>query len=141
MLTAVRDVAAGAEVWNGYGAKGNSRFLVQYGFCLDDNDADEAELRFPERFRIPRDRAHPSTKPLLEWLRQQHRDDAAAGAALDAAVRAAHARFPTTIADDDALLARADLSIHARNFILARRGERAVLAAWLDPASVAPAAD
>ncbi len=133
VLTAQRDIAVGDEVWNGYGAKGNGRFLVQYGFCVDDNADDEAQLCFPERFRVPRDPEHAASKQLHDWLRQRHRDDAAARAALVTAIRAALARLPATL-DDDAVLARADRSPHVRNFIATRRGERAVLQAWLDRA-------
>ena len=40
-ITALTDIEAGAEVFDSYGKKCNSRFLLNYGFAVADNrDAD-----------------------------------------------------------------------------------------------------
>lgn len=131
-ITAERSYAPGDEVHDSYGTKPNARLLVQYGFCLDDNPADAAELRFPTAgFRVPRDPEHPSSAAMLLWLRQQYPDEGHARIALGAAAQAGLGGIPSTEADDDALLARADLSPDARNFVIARRGERRVLETWV----------
>ena len=91
-ITAVRELAADAEVCIDYGHKGNSRLLVHYGFCLDDNPHDEAELFVPARFRVTRDPTHPSAGAMLAWL-GAHRFDAAT--AVTAAARSALAALST----------------------------------------------
>lgn len=131
-LVAERAYAAGDEVHDSYGAKPNARLLVQYGFCLDDNPADQALLRFPtESFRVPRDATDPASAAMLLWLRRQWPDETHARIALGAAAQAALTSIAGSPDDDAALLARDDLSPDARNFVIARRGERAVLAAWV----------
>jgi histone-lysine N-methyltransferase SETD3 len=138
-LRTLVDLEPGDEVGSSYGHKGNSRLLVQYGFCIDPNEDDEAELRFPgERgrttqrcFQVTRDPDHPSARRMIDWLVGAHGIGPEATSALVAAAQAALARFPTTMAEDDALLVRPDLSGNARNCVLARRGEKKVLYAWL----------
>lgn len=125
-LTAVADVAAGAELTDSYGAKSNGQLAVQYGFTIDDNPADVAELA-GRPVGLPDD-----DEPAQALWKQLGRDvapPAQVAAALQAACAAALARLPAD--DDDALLARPDLTPRARDFVRARRGERRVLAAWL----------
>ena len=62
-------------------------------------------------------------------------NEAAVCAALADAARASLAQFSTTIAEDEALLAGNTLSTHARNFVIARLGEKRVLHAWLEVAT------
>lgn len=139
-LVSLRSYDAGEEVFNSYGPKPNARLLVCYGFCTDDSRADEAVLQIPSLaapVHVTRDLGHESSQRLIGQLLAQHRGEAGARAVLAAAARAALARFPTTIADDDALLAGA-LSLDARNFITMRRGEKRVLQTWLDLATIGP---
>lgn len=140
-LTARRDLAEGEEAYDSYGRKPNSRFLVQYGFCLDDNDDDQAELRFPASHIVTRDPTDGCSREMLAWLRQRHPEPAAARAVLARAVDAAVARFGSTIADDDALLAGGTLTPRARDFVRVRRGEKQVLAWWQDATNVTRAFD
>lgn len=126
VITAVRDLAAGEEVCVHYGDKSNARLLVQYGFCVDDNPHDEADLAVPAPFRVTRDPEAAASREMLDWLRAHDLDPRAAIA--DAARTALAALGPD---DEDAQLARAELSANARAFLRARRGERDVLRAWL----------
>jgi histone-lysine N-methyltransferase SETD3 len=51
VMTATAALPEGAEVHDSYGAKCNSRFLLNYGFTLEDNDADNEavlEIGVPE---------------------------------------------------------------------------------------------
>jgi protein-histidine N-methyltransferase len=148
---ALRPFAPGQEVRDSYGNKCSSRFLTSYGFVVADNPHDEAELDVtPPRdnpraaliarllwghpltaikpFRVPARRQHPWTQRLLEFLRHGTGDEAAALAALAGAASRALARFPTTLADDDALAADASLSARQRLCVLTRRAEKRVLA-------------
>lgn len=45
VMTATRDLRAGEPVHDSYGKKSNGRFLLSYGFVLDDGDDDEAAIR------------------------------------------------------------------------------------------------
>lgn len=100
VVTAVHDLAAGAEVHDSYGRKSNARFLVNYGFCLERNDSDEAVLHFETprsdaaraqiarwlpglgldgghvRFQVPADAAHGDVRALFTFLRLACADDA-----------------------------------------------------------------
>jgi hypothetical protein len=96
-------------------------------------------LGFPAPARVTRNAEEPTAQMLLFQLRGQHDNEAAARAALAEAARAGLARFTTTLAEDQALLAGGELSPHARNFILTRLGEKRVLHAWLAFASEGPA--
>ena len=42
-------MGVGEELFDSYGEKCNSRFFVHYGFTLEENDANQAQLRFGER--------------------------------------------------------------------------------------------
>jgi hypothetical protein len=138
-LFAQRDYLPGEEVFGNYGRSSNTDLLLSYGFCIDDNEADRAVLGATEQFRVSRDTSEPSAQRMLAQLRARCRDEAAARAALADAARAGLAPFPTTLAEDEALLAGADLSTDARNFVVARLGEKRVLHAWLRFATEGPA--
>jgi hypothetical protein len=137
-LFAQREYLPGEEVFGDYGRKSNTDLLLNYGFCIDDNEADQAVLGSTEQFRVLRDTSGPSAERMLAQLRAQCRDEAVARVALADAARAALARFPTTLADDEALLG-AELSTDARNFVVTRLGEKRVLHAWLRFATEGPA--
>jgi hypothetical protein len=130
VLTAQRAYAAGDEVCCDYGVKPNMHLLVHYGFCVEPNPADEAALGFSEPVRVTRDHTEPLAQLLLAQLRGQYGDEAIAREVLADAARAGLARFSTTAAEDEALLA-GDLSPDARNFIAVRLGEKRVLEAWI----------
>ncbi|WP_206047044.1 SETD3 family histone-lysine N-methyltransferase, partial [Noviherbaspirillum denitrificans] len=46
-LYASKNVAAGSHVYESYGRRCNGRLFVHHGFCLDNNDANEAEIELP----------------------------------------------------------------------------------------------
>jgi histone-lysine N-methyltransferase SETD3 len=138
-LIAQRAHPPGEEVCCDYGRRPNWYLLLHHGFCIDDNDDDEAVLGFPEPVRVKQNTDEPLARMLLFKLRCQHGDEAAARAALADAARAGLARFSTTPADDEALLTGTELSPNARNFIVARLGEKRVLHAWLALAHEGPA--
>ncbi|MCQ2818149.1 MAG: SET domain-containing protein-lysine N-methyltransferase [archaeon] len=50
MISALTDISQGEEVYDSYGQKSNSRFLLYYGFCLEDNEINEYRLtiNFPD---------------------------------------------------------------------------------------------
>jgi histone-lysine N-methyltransferase SETD3 len=137
-LFARRAYQPGEEVFVSYGRRSNTDLLLQYGFCMDDNDADQAVLGSTEQFRVSRDPSEPIAQHMLAKLRAVCGDEAAARAALADAARAALAEFPTTIAEDEAMLADPALATHARNFVRARLGEKRVLQAWLELATAGP---
>jgi histone-lysine N-methyltransferase SETD3 len=130
-LIAERAYLPGEEVCVDYGRRSNLYMLLHYGFCVDDNDDDEALLGSPAQARITRSTDEPTAQMLLFQLRGRHANEAAARAALADAARAGLARFSTTLAEDQALLAGRELSPSARNFIVTRLGEKRVLHAWL----------
>jgi hypothetical protein len=138
-LIALREYRPGDEVCCDYGRKPNTYLLLHYGFCIDNNEADEAVLGLAEQARVRRSSEEPSAQLMLARLRAQYRDEAAVRAALASAAHAGLAPFSTTLAEDEALLAGAGLSIDARNFIVTRIGEKRVLHAWLDLATSGPA--
>ena len=41
VIQAIEDIKEGNEIFDSYGKKTNTRFLLNYGFCLDDNDTSE----------------------------------------------------------------------------------------------------
>ena len=137
-LIAQRAYEAGEEVCNNYGLKPNMYLLLHYGFCVDDNEADEAVLGSSEQFRVMRDSSEPFAQLMLAQLRARCRSEATARAVLADAARAGLARFSTTLAEDEALLAGEALSPTARNFVMARHGEKRVLHAWLELAAHGP---
>lgn len=134
VMTSLRSFAAGESIHDSYGIKCNGRFFVNYGFCLSDNSANEAVLRFdettpgwsgdPRAFRV-RAEVDDQARELFDRLRQL--DGAAVCWVLTAACEQALRRFPTTLAEDETILGRPGLSINARNAVLMRRGEKRVL--------------
>jgi histone-lysine N-methyltransferase SETD3 len=137
-LLAQREYQAGEEVFTPYGSRSNKDLLLQYGFCMDHNDADQAVLGTTEQFRVSRDPSEPIAQHMLAKLRAVCGDEAATRAALADAARAALAEFSTTIVQDESLLAGTALPAQARNFVLARLGEKRVLQVWLDLATAGP---
>lgn len=92
VMTPVEDLAPGQEVHDSYGAKCNSRFFVNYGFCIEDNDENCAEIpliAMPQdhplyddvlamglrvrdgvlRFRVPASYASDDTRRMFSFLR------------------------------------------------------------------------
>jgi hypothetical protein len=138
-LTAQRDYQPGEEVCCDYGRNPNMYLLLHYGFCIDNNDADEAVLGSTDQVRVTRNTEEPFARLMLAKLRATYRNEAAARAALAEAARAGLARFSTSFAEDQALLAGAELSADARNFVVTRLGEKRVLHAWLEFAAEGPA--
>lgn len=45
MIQSMEDIPAGTEVYDSYGKKCNSRFLLNYGFTLEDNDSNEYPIQ------------------------------------------------------------------------------------------------
>ena len=41
VIQATEDIQEGSEIFDSYGKKTNARFLLNYGFCLEDNDTSE----------------------------------------------------------------------------------------------------
>jgi len=92
-ITALKGLARGEEVFDSYGRKCNSRFFVNYGFALDENESDnEAVIRLAldhtdaafsvklrllgnsmqatrQRFQIPADSENKKTKKMFSFLR------------------------------------------------------------------------
>ena len=44
VIQAIEDIQEGSEIFDSYGKKTNARFLLNYGFCLDNNDSHEYPL-------------------------------------------------------------------------------------------------
>jgi histone-lysine N-methyltransferase SETD3 len=44
VIQATENIKEGSEIFDSYGKKTNARFLLNYGFCLDDNDTSEYSL-------------------------------------------------------------------------------------------------
>lgn len=184
VMVAFRPMAAGQPVHDSYGRKCNSRFFVHYGFVLEDNPDNEAEIqvsvprddpRYAEKAILLRDQDgpvqtlqiaaridHARARRALAFLRVacagerdlerlaaaplpdlarvpplSAQNEAAALARLAAACREALDRFDTSAEGDDALLLDPALSRNARAAIVMRRGEKRVLARWIDLASAA----
>jgi hypothetical protein len=45
MFESIEDCQAGEEMFDSYGKKCNSRFLINYGFIEDDNDGNEVPFK------------------------------------------------------------------------------------------------
>ncbi|APR85968.1 Hypothetical protein A7982_11317 [Minicystis rosea] len=154
VMTALRSFAVGEPIHDSYGRKCNSRFFLSYGFALEDNEDNEAIVRlgpsaraFQISTRPDDDRAREALSFLrtacateselsaalgTETLPLNARNESAALRALAAACESALAAFPTTLDEDDTLLAEGRLSPRARLCIIQRRGEKRVLRAWID---------
>jgi protein-histidine N-methyltransferase len=160
VLTARQGFAPGEPVHDSYGRRCNSEFFMHYGFCLEENEDNRAQIRFADRtLRVPASLDHKSTRKLLSFLRLTcaSSDDALSPArdaeeeigpislanetrsllALAAACTEALRRFPTSLEEDEALLQDHALTRNARNSILMRRGEKRVLRYFLALAEVA----
>ncbi|OMJ77692.1 hypothetical protein SteCoe_22638 [Stentor coeruleus] len=94
IIEAEVDISKGQEVLDSYGIKCNSRFLLNYGFTLDDNDANEfpyliklsEDLPFYEEklnflkakshvFRMLKDTSKPCLQEMLTYMRLIEIDD------------------------------------------------------------------
>ena len=142
-VTALCDFSKGDEVRDSYGRKCNSRFFMNYGFVLAENEENEAKLTFdtprgPETFLVS---AHPeaqSMQKMLLFLQQssphpsgpKQRDNVRRR--LVEACEQALGAFDTTLAEDETLLANPLIQGNARTCIMMRRGEKRVLHALLD---------
>jgi histone-lysine N-methyltransferase SETD3 len=147
VMTALRSFKAGTPIHDNYGSKSNSELLLTYGFCDAGNRRDEARVSVGgRRFSAVPDLSDARMRDLLGFARLIHLDEpcnpnrllvpvsleseAMAVDALAFAAREALARFPTTIAEDAALLTRR-LTTNARNAVLARMSEKRALI-WLE---------
>jgi histone-lysine N-methyltransferase SETD3 len=160
VLTARQDLAPDEAMHGSYGRKCNSEFFMHYGFCLEENEDNRAQIRFADRtFRVPARLDHKNTRKMLSLLRLTcaSSDDALSPArdaedeigpvslanetrsllALGAACTEALRRFPTCLEEDEALLQDQALTRNARNSILMRQGEKRVLRFFLELAKVA----
>ena len=154
VLTAMRCFAAGEPLHTSYGAKGNSRLLLNYGFCLAENDHDEAALQLAlpgqsaQTFQVQPDYGTAETRRMFGFLRRRLagqpepdgetavppvsvRNETLVLLSIAAACQGALEAFGSTLEEDDRILADPALSIQARNCVLARRGEKAVLHRFL----------
>lgn len=150
-ITALEARAPGDPVFDSYGHKCNSRFFLNYGFALPDNPDNEARIVIPQPgggaqvFLVPASGDAGATVRMLSFLRHVSapRDaspaagEEAALIALAAACRKALAAFETTLAEDDALLARPETEGNLRSIVLMRRGEKQVLHAFIELARAA----
>lgn len=98
IITSLKTIQRGEQVYDSYGRKCNSRFFVNYGFALDDNEDNEAVVRLglPEtdphyamkirflggrevnakrEFQIPESYREKKTKEMFSFLRFIHAKD------------------------------------------------------------------
>lgn len=160
VITARQDFAPDEPVHDSYGRKCNSEFFMHYGFCLEENEDNRAQIRFADRtFRVPARLDHKSTRKMLSLLRLtcagsddvlppggngeeeigpvSLANETRSLLALAGACTEALRRFPTSLEEDEALLQDQALTRNARNSILMRRGEKRVLRYFLELAEVA----
>ena len=54
VIQAIDNIKAGEEIFDSYGKKTNARFLLNYGFCLEDNDTSEylLTIEFNEEYPL-----------------------------------------------------------------------------------------
>ena len=54
VIQAIEDIKEGSEIFDSYGKKTNARFLLNYGFCLEDNDTSEylLSINFNEKYPL-----------------------------------------------------------------------------------------
>lgn len=158
-LTALQDFRPGEPIRISYGRKSNSELLVHYGFCLEENEDDTAEVQVAgEHFHIPARHEAEATRRLFSRLRLacaqpgelpgpvsasgevapvSARNEEAVLRALASACEQALGQFETTLEQDEALLREPGLGASARNCIQVRRGEKQVLEAWRSHAETA----
>ena len=128
IFRAQRPLRAGDVVHDDYGDKSGARYLLYYGFVPDDA-YDEAYLTLSADVSM-RIRWRGRTRDvarLVEYLRLFHENERDALRAIVRASRATLARFPTSIAEDEALLAAPGLSVDHRSCVRVRLGEKRVL--------------
>lgn len=173
VMTASAALGAWAPVRDSYGEKCNRRYLLNYGFTLEDNPHDEARIVLrlsahdqwlafkqkqlglapdclEETILLTRDPSSAEARRALAFVRMACADttdlgqgtafeggtpisagnEARALAALRHACEDAMSRFPTTIKEDEHLLASNTQTINARNAVVMRRGEKLVLRHW-----------
>lgn len=187
-ITSLRALNRGEQIYDSYGRKCNSRFFVNYGFSLEENEDNQAVMFFslptsdpqfamkvrliaganasaerikreskPRRFQIPMDYNEDVTKECFSFLRFAHAKDSeimllSSNEKLDikkiepisirnevevindlaAAASVSLKEFETTVEEDNALLARDDLTMNIRNAVIMRRGEKQVLQYYID---------
>ena len=58
VIQAIENIKEGKEIFDSYGKKTNARFLLNYGFCLDDNDTSEylLTINFNEKYPLFNDK-------------------------------------------------------------------------------------
>ena len=95
VITTTKRLLKGAQIFDSYGRKCNSRFFVNYGFALEKNEDNQAALHFtllpesvdplrsikatlvgarPRRFQIPFDHREEVTTECMAYLRVVHCD-------------------------------------------------------------------
>lgn len=137
-MTAVRGFSVGEQVHDSYGRKCNSRFFLNYGFALAENEENEAMLivdseKGLKSFLVSARPEAESTRSMIAALELQSsepegrkRGEHVRRMIADACEKAL-AAFGTTLAEDEALLENPALRGNARTCILMRRGEKQVL--------------
>jgi protein-histidine N-methyltransferase len=158
-LTALQDFLPGDLIRISYGRKSNCELLVHYGFCLEENEDDTAEVQVGgDSFHIPARHEAEATRRLFSRLRLASaqpgelpgpvpplgevapvsaRNEEAVLRALASACEQALGQFETTLEQDEALLREPGLGQYERNCIQVRRGEKQVLEAWRSHAETA----
>merc|ERR1719253_2082069 len=96
-ITTTKRLLKGAQIFDSYGRKCNSRYFVNYGFSLDVNEDNQVAMDFalppqsseyltalkqqllgrrPRRFQIPFDHKEKATLDCMSWLRVAHANEA-----------------------------------------------------------------
>eukprot|EP00457_Paulinella_chromatophora_P007097 gb/GEZN01007117.1/.p1 GENE.gb/GEZN01007117.1/~~gb/GEZN01007117.1/.p1 ORF type:complete len:382 (-),score=60.05 gb/GEZN01007117.1/:181-1326(-) len=175
VILALESIQPGEQVFDSYGPKCNSRFFVNYGFALDENEDNQAYivvtlppgvanrneklammgLQETRRFQVHPSYTHQGTRNLFSMLRfmclgagnewehfkqmfdgthRSEHNERLALTLLGVAVKRNLARFPTSLQQDNELLASGTLEMFGnyRNSVVMRRGEKLVLHAFLE---------
>jgi len=96
-ITTTKRLLKGAQIFDSYGRKCNSRYFVNYGFSLEENEDNQVAMNFDmvpqsqdknyqlkaallgggqtRRFQIPFDHLEKVTAEAFSWLRVAHADD------------------------------------------------------------------
>lgn len=178
-ITTTKKLLKGAQIFDSYGRKCNSRYFVNYGFSLDVNEDNQVAMvfglkpaiedplhilkaqllgRHERRFQIPFDHREEITTECMAYLRVVHasmeeleqlqkqgsdfkqvaplskRNEADMLQTIATDARRVLRGFRTTLEEDNALLEDKNhtLTMNMRNCIVMRRGEKEVLAAYID---------
>jgi histone-lysine N-methyltransferase SETD3 len=181
-ITTTKRLLKGAQVFDSYGRKCNSRYFVNYGFSLDTNEDNQVALFFSlprpsddadqqalmsyqlkakligphmRRFQIPFEHKEKVTRKCVSFLRVAYanieelvpltkldslekidpisiQNEALVMTAIAEKARETLAGFPTTLEEDNRILAEEKLTMNVRACVLMRRGEREVLQAYID---------